>query len=93
MLAGAAREQKGLDQMAKMKPKARNEFALFNVHYEDGSLTSNRKIPGEVLEDLGDEQAIEDFLAAQDQEIAEKSGKPRGPIKSIEKVKKAKKVS
>ena len=79
--------------MAKMKPKARNEFALFNVHYEDGSLTSNRKVPGEVLEDYNGEQAIEDFLVAQDEEIAERSGKPRGPIKSIEKVKKAKKAS
>lgn len=73
--------------MAKMKPKARNEFALFNVHYEDGSQTSNRKVPGEVLTDLNGEQAIEDFLVAQDQKISEKSGKPRGPIKSIEKVK------
>jgi hypothetical protein len=73
--------------MAKMKPKARNDFALFNVHYEDGSLTSNRKVPGEVLADLDGDQAIEEFLAAQDQDIAEKSGKPRGPIKSIERVK------
>lgn len=77
--------------MARMKPKARNEFALFNVHYEDGSLTSNRKVPGEVLEDFDPDQAIEDFLTAQDRQIAERSGKPRGPIKSIEKVKKAKK--
>jgi len=73
--------------MAKMKPKARNEFAMFNVHYADGSLTSNRKVPGEVLKDINGEQAIEDFIVAQDNEIAEKSGKPRGPIKSIEKVK------
>ncbi|MFY0610360.1 MAG: hypothetical protein JXQ99_02445 [Hyphomicrobiaceae bacterium] len=77
--------------MARMKPKARNEFALFNVHYEDGSLTSNRKVPGEVLEDFDPDQAIEDFLTAQDRQIAERSGKPRAPIKSIEKVKKAKK--
>ena len=79
--------------MAKMKPKARNEFGLFNVHYEDGSLTSNRKVPGEVLVDHNADQAIEDFLTAQDNEIAERSGKPRAPIKSIEKVKKAKKAS
>jgi hypothetical protein len=73
--------------MARMKPKARNEFAMFNVHYEDGSLTSNRKVPGEVLQDINGEQAIEDFIVAQDNDIAKKSGKPRGPIKSIEKVK------
>ncbi len=79
--------------MAKMKPKGRNEFALFNVMYEDGSQTSNRKVPGEVLADFNPDQAIEAFLMAQDEEIAERSGKPRGPIKSIEKVKKAKKSS
>lgn len=78
--------------MAKMKPKARNEFALFNVHYEDGSLTSNRKVPGEVLADFRGDDAIMDFLSSQDQDIAEKSGKPRGPIKTFEKVK-AKKAS
>ena len=79
--------------MAKMKPKGRNEFALFNVTYEDGSLTSNRKVPGEVLADFNPDQAIEAFLVSQDEEIAARSGKPRGPIKLIEKVKKAKKAS
>ena len=73
--------------MARMKPKARNEFALFNIHYEDGSLTSNRKVPGDVLEDFNPDQAIEDYIKAQDNEIAEKSGKPRAAIKSIDKVK------
>ena len=76
-----------------MKPKGRNEFALFNVVYEDGSQTSNRKVPGEVLADFNPAQAIEAFLLAQDEEIAERSGKPRGPIKTIEKVRRAKKSS
>lgn len=79
--------------MARMKQKPRNAFALFNVHYEDGSLTSNRKVPGEVLADYDPDRAIEDFLLAQDREIAQRSGKPRGPIKSIEKVKKIKKTA
>ena len=79
--------------MARMKPKARNEFALFNVHYEDGSLTSNRKVPGDVLEHFDPDQAIEEVLVAQDRQIAERSGKARAPIKSIEKVKKAKKTA
>ena len=73
--------------MARMKPKAQNEFALFNVHYEDGSLTSNRKVPSEVLSEHNADAAIEAFIAAQDQDIAERSGKPRGPIKTVEKVK------
>ena len=76
--------------MARMKPKAQNEFALFNVHYEDGALTSNRKVPSEVLEEHDADAAIEAFITAQDDDIAEKSGKPRGPIKSIEKVKQKK---
>ena len=76
--------------MARMKPKPRNAFALFNVHYEDGALTSNRKVPGDVLADYDLARAIEAFLLAQDREIAQRSGRPRGPIKSIEKVKKAK---
>jgi hypothetical protein len=78
--------------MAKMKPKTRHEFALFNVEYEDGSQTSNRKVPGEVIADFRGDDAILEFLASQDQEIAEKSGKPRGPIKTFERVK-AKKSS
>lgn len=73
--------------MARMKPKAQNDFALFNVLYEDGTLTSNRKVPSEVIDDHDAEQAIEAFIKAQDDDIADKSGKPRGPIKSIEKVK------
>lgn len=79
--------------MPRMKPKQRNVFALYNVHYEDGSLTSNRKVPGDVLADYDPDRAIEAFLLAQDREIEQRSGKPRGPIKSIEKVKKAKKTA
>ena len=74
--------------MGRMKPKARQEFELFNVYYEDGSQTSNRKILVSELDVLMDrDEQIEAIIAAQDAEIAERSGKSRGPIASIEKVK------
>ena len=73
--------------MGRMKPKVRSEYALFNVHYEDGSLTSNRKVLINEMDELAGDEGIQAVIEAQDAEIAERSGKPRGPIKSIEKVK------
>ena len=35
--------------MGARKPTPRSEIVLFNVLYEDGLLTSNRKVPGSVL--------------------------------------------
>ena len=32
--------------MPRMKPKSVNTSVLFDVFYEDGSRTSNRKVPG-----------------------------------------------
>ena len=78
--------------MGRMKPKARTEFAFFNVYYEDGTLTSNRKVPLHETDILDGEQRIRAIIEAQDAEIQERSGKSRGPIKSIEKAK-AKKSS
>jgi hypothetical protein len=70
--------------MARKKPNPKAEFILFNVFYEDGSQTSNRKVPSELLGGLeGDDPAL-GALEAQDREIEERSGSPRGPIKSIE---------
>ncbi len=72
--------------MARKKPTAKAEFVLFNVTYEDGTVTSNRRVPGDILGGLdGDAPALE-VIEEQDREIAERSGKSRGPIKSIERV-------
>jgi hypothetical protein len=35
--------------MARQKPTAKPEFVLFDVLYEDGTLTSNRKVPSLAL--------------------------------------------
>lgn len=76
--------------MARMKLKAQSEFALFDVLYEDGTQTSNRKVLLQEISDLSDEQGIWDAITAQDAQIAERSGKVRGAIKSIERVKRKK---
>jgi hypothetical protein len=69
--------------MARKKQPVNNGFVLFDVIYQDGARTSNRKVPSADLGGLdGDAPAIA-FIEAQDRMIAEKSGNPRGPIKSI----------
>ena len=69
--------------MSRKKPTARAEFVLFNVVYEDGTQTSNRKVPGEQLGGLDGDEPARAFLEAQDREIGERSGRPRSPIKTI----------
>jgi hypothetical protein len=68
--------------MAK-KPTARTEFVLFDVIYEDGSQRSNRKVPGELLGGMDGDEPARGFIMDQDRTIAEKSGLPPLPIKSI----------
>lgn len=69
--------------MARKKPTARVELIAFDVLYEDGTRSSNRKISSSLLEGLdGDGPALA-FLEAQDKEIAERSGAPRAGIKSV----------
>lgn len=72
--------------MAK-KPTARAETAFVNVHYTDGSQTSNRRIPGNLLALYDRDEQIQAFIEAQDREIAERSGRPRAPIDTIKLVK------
>lgn len=72
--------------MARKKPTAKAEFVLFNVLYEDGSQTSNRKVPGEILGGLDGDEPARAVIEEQDREIEERSGRPRGPIKSITRV-------
>lgn len=73
--------------MSRKKPTSRVEQVAFNVIYEDGSQTSNRRVPGDLVGGLDGEAPIMAFFEAQDREIAERSGRARPPIKSIERVK------
>jgi hypothetical protein len=62
------------------------EFILFDVLYEDGTRSSNRKIPGAELGDTGGDLLAKTYIEAQDRQIAELSGKPRTAIKSLTRV-------
>jgi hypothetical protein len=69
--------------MAK-KPQTRpNGFVLFDVLYEDGTQSSNRKVPASELSGLDGDLPARTFVEAQDREIGIVSGRPRGRIKSI----------
>ncbi|CAO3439848.1 hypothetical protein [Azospirillum endophyticum] len=70
--------------MARQKKQpVDNGFALFDVIYQDGARTSNRKVPTADIDQFDRENSIRSFLEEQDRKIAEMSGNPRGPIKSI----------
>ena len=69
--------------MARKKPNPKAAFVLFNVLYEDGSQTSNRKVPSDILGGLEGDEPARSVIEEQDREIAERSGRSRGPIKSI----------
>jgi hypothetical protein len=67
------------------KPGTRTvgEFVLFDVYYEDGTQRSNRRVPRAVLNGLDGDEPARAVIEEQDQEIAEKSGRPRLPIKKL----------
>jgi hypothetical protein len=69
--------------MARQKPTAKPEHVLFDVLYEDGPMTSNRKVPSSVLGGLEGDAPAHAVIEAQDREIAERSGRLRSQIKSI----------
>jgi len=69
--------------MAKKQQARPNGFVLFDVLYEDGTQTSNRKVPAGVLGGLDGDAPARTFVEIQDRKIGEVSGRPRGRIKSI----------
>ncbi len=61
-------------------------FTAFNVTYEDGMITSNRRVPSNLLDQSFGDSLQDLALAAiedQDNEIAKRSGERRAKIKSI----------
>jgi hypothetical protein len=73
------------------KPQARpSGFVLFDVVYEDGTQTSNRKVPATELGGLDGDAPARTIIASQDQKIAEMSGARRAQIKSLARSRKAK---
>jgi hypothetical protein len=70
---------------------SKGEFVFFNVHYEDGSQRSNRRVPSELLGGLDGDEPARRYILQQDREIAEKSGRQVLEIMSIERVETKKK--
>lgn len=69
--------------MARKKQPLDRGFVLFDVLYQDGTRTSNRKVPAAALSTIDGDGPAKGYLEAQDREIAERSQRPRGPIKTI----------
>ena len=71
------------------KPKGKNAaFMMFNVAYEDGMVTSNRRISSELLDvSFGDDvmDLARTAIENQDNEIASMSNQRRAKIKLITK--------
>jgi hypothetical protein len=68
--------------MARKKP-AENEFIAFDVTYQDGAQTSNRRVASADIDPIDGDKSVKALIEAQDRKIEEMSGRPRGPIKSL----------
>lgn len=69
--------------MGRKKQPVDKGFVLFDIVYEDGSRSSNRKVPSSEVGGLDGDSPARAFIEAQDRKIAEMSNSPRGPIKTI----------
>jgi len=68
------------------RKRGQGEFALFDVIYDDGRVTSRRRVPMEIVNGFDGEQAAWGAIREQDNSIAEKAGASRGQIKSVTRV-------
>ena len=67
-----------------IRKRTESSFVSFDVIYEDGTRSSNRRVPMLALGGLDGDSPAKDILEAQDREIANNSGRPtRGPIKTL----------
>jgi len=69
--------------MARKKQPVDKGFVLFDVIYQDGTRTSNRKVPSSEVGGLDGDVPAKAFIESQDRKIAEMSNNPRGPIKTM----------
>lgn len=76
--------------MARKQQARPSGFVLFDVVYEDGTQTSNRKVPAIELGGLDGDAPARTIIEDQDQKIAEMSGNRRGRIKSLARSRRAK---
>jgi hypothetical protein len=66
----------------KMKPQD-SGYVLFDLIYEDGSRSSNRRVPSSALGGLDGDEPARQVIEEQDRAIAERAGRPRLAIKSV----------
>jgi len=59
------------------------ELILFDVLYEDGSRTSNRKVPASEVSGVDGDLPAKTYIEGLDRQIAQISGKPGSSIKSV----------
>jgi hypothetical protein len=59
-----------------MKSRASTSFVMFDVVYQDGTRSSNRKVAASVLAGLDGDEPARGIVEAQDREIAAASGRP-----------------
>lgn len=76
--------------MARKQQARPSGYVLFDVVYEDGTQTSNRKVPAIELGGLDGDAPARTIIEDQDQKIAEMSGNRRARIKSLARARKAK---
>jgi hypothetical protein len=69
---------------SKSAPKVvETGYVLFDVTYEDGSQTSNRRVPRSAVLGLDGDEPARGIIEEQDRAIAEKSGRPQLLIKKV----------
>jgi hypothetical protein len=66
-----------------MKSRAASAFVMFDVVYEDGTRSSNRKVLATALDGLDGDEPARGIIEAQDREIGAASGRPRSTVKSL----------
>ena len=66
-----------------MKSRASTSFVMFDVVYQDGTRSSNRKVSASLLAGLDGDEPARGIVEAQDRDIAAASGRPRSDVKSI----------
>ncbi|MFN4090619.1 MAG: hypothetical protein ACK4QW_16460 [Alphaproteobacteria bacterium] len=69
--------------MGRKKQPVEKGFVLFDVIYQDGTRTSNRRVPSSEVGGLDGDGPARAYIEAQDRKIAEMSNNPRGPIKTM----------
>ena len=69
--------------MARKKEKTETGYVLFDVEYEDGTRSSNRRVPKALLSGLDGDKPAKQAIEEQDAVIAERSGQPRAKIKKV----------